>query len=92
MKTEALEEADSRREGQSSDKSKRQCAVVDLAFVLIIRPKEAQEKQDGRRYSCDSKDEQGRAERQNAINKADGNDREDRHNIEEQERGSTAVR
>jgi hypothetical protein len=36
MKTETLEEADSRAKGQRSDKSKRQCAVVDLPFVLIV--------------------------------------------------------
>ena len=36
MKTEALEEADSRRKDQRSYKGKRQCTVVDLPFVLIV--------------------------------------------------------
>ena len=36
MKTEALEEADSRRKNQCSCKGKRQSTVVDLLFVLII--------------------------------------------------------
>jgi len=38
MKAEALEEADGHSEGQSSDKGKRQGAVVDLPFMLIVRP------------------------------------------------------
>jgi hypothetical protein len=41
MKTETLEKADSDSEGQSSDKSKRQGAVVDLPFVLIVRVQKA---------------------------------------------------
>lgn len=36
MKTESLEEAENHAKGQRSDKSKRQCAVVDLPFVLIV--------------------------------------------------------
>jgi hypothetical protein len=39
MKTEALEEADSRRKSQCSGKGKRTSTIVDLPFVLIVRPK-----------------------------------------------------
>jgi hypothetical protein len=36
MKTEALEETDSRRKNQCSCKGKRQGTVVDLPLVLIV--------------------------------------------------------
>jgi hypothetical protein len=54
METEPLKEADSGRKNQCSRKGKRQGAVVDLPFVLIIRPEEAQQEQDGRPCSRDS--------------------------------------
>ena len=53
MKPEALEESDSRRKNQRSRKGKRQGAEVDLPFVLIIRQKKAQQKQD--RSPCSHK-------------------------------------
>lgn len=54
MKTEALEEADSRRKNQCSREGKRRSTVVDLPFVLIVRPKKAQQEQDRRPSSDDS--------------------------------------
>ena len=42
MEPEALEESDSRRKNECSRKGKRQGTEVDLPFVLIIRPEEAQ--------------------------------------------------
>jgi hypothetical protein len=57
MKTEALNEADSRRKNQCSRKDKRQGTIVDLPFVLVIRPKKAQQEQDGRPCSRDSQNE-----------------------------------
>jgi hypothetical protein len=57
MEAEALKEADSRRKNQCSCKGKRQGAVVDLPFVLIIRLKKAQQEQDGRPSSRNSQNE-----------------------------------
>ena len=45
MESEALKEADSNRKNQCSRKGKRQGAVVDLPFVLIVGPEEAQQEQ-----------------------------------------------
>ena len=42
MKTETLKKADSHSEGQSSDKSKREGAIVDLPFILIVRSQKTQ--------------------------------------------------
>jgi hypothetical protein len=57
MKAEALEEADGSRKDQGSTKSERQGAVVDLPFVLVIRPKKSQKEQDGRPCSRESQNE-----------------------------------
>jgi len=46
MKSELLQEADRSGEYQSSRKGKRQCAVVDLLFALVIRAQKAQETKD----------------------------------------------
>lgn len=88
---EALEEANSRRKNQCSRKGKGQGAEVDLPFVLIIRPKKTQQEQDCCRCSRDSQNNQERAERRNSASKTDGNDGEKRRQVEERERGSTAV-
>jgi len=51
VKPEALQEADSRRKNQCSCKGERQSTAVDLALMLIVRPKKAQQEQD-RRHCC----------------------------------------
>ncbi len=76
METEALEEADSRRKNQCSCKGKRQGAVVDLLFALVIRPEKAQQEQDRGGGGKNSQSEQWRTERWNRDDKTDGNDGE----------------
>jgi hypothetical protein len=82
MKTEALEKADSGRKNQCSRKGKRQRTVVDVPFVLIIRPKKAQKEQDGSPCSHESQNEERRAERQKSARKTHGKDGEERREIE----------
>jgi hypothetical protein len=91
MKAEALEEADSRRKYQRTDKSKRQGMIVELPFAFIVGPKKAPQEQDCCRSSRDSQNEEGCVERQNPTDKTDSNDGEKRREIEEYERGSTPV-
>jgi hypothetical protein len=57
MESEPLEKADSPRKKQCSREGKRQGAVVDLPFVLVIRPKKVQQEQDGCPCSRDSQNE-----------------------------------
>jgi hypothetical protein len=82
MKTKPLEEADSRRKNQCSRKGKRQSTVIDLPFVLIVRPQKAQQEQDGRRCSRDSQNQYRLAEGEKPADKADGNNGEKRRKIE----------
>ena len=57
MKTEALEEADSRRKNQCSREGKRQSTVVGLLFALIICTQETEQEEDGRASTRDSQGE-----------------------------------
>ena len=63
MKPEDLQEADGRGKNQCCREGERQGTVVDMPFVFIVRPKKAQQEQDGRRRSHDTQSEEGRVER-----------------------------
>jgi hypothetical protein len=91
MKAEALEEPDRCRKYQGSDKRKREGAIVDLPFVLIIRAKKARQEQDRHTRSNDGQSKQGLAERGTLTLNADSSDADKRGNIKEYECGSTPV-